>query len=207
MRLSVNLAGMTLLTVVFFAVSSPKVNAETQYSQLPQNVTIEEVEVKPGDYLVKIAKQNKTSYPRLFAANDKIVDPDVIYPGDKLRIPSPDEQLPDRPLPATPAAPIRAARQKSVTWSVPKPAANFAPGDGSAWDKLARCESGGNWSINTGNGYYGGLQFNLGTWRSNGGSGYPHQASREEQIRVAKNLRAARGYAPWPACSAKLGLR
>ncbi|WP_408898252.1 ubiquitin-like domain-containing protein [Nocardioides sp. R1-1] len=75
------------------------------------------------------------------------------------------------------------------------------------WDRLAQCESGGNWHINTGNGYYGGLQFNLGTWRSNGGTGYPHQASREEQIRVATRLRdAAGGYGPWPGCAAKLGL-
>jgi len=75
------------------------------------------------------------------------------------------------------------------------------------WDRLAECESGGNWHINTGNGYYGGLQFNLGTWRANGGTGYPHQASREEQIRVATRLRdAAGGYGPWPACAAKLGL-
>ncbi len=78
---------------------------------------------------------------------------------------------------------------------------------GSVWDKLAECESGGNWSINTGNGYYGGLQFSLSTWRAYGGSGYPHQASREEQIRIAKKLQAAAGWGSWPACSSKLGLR
>ena len=78
---------------------------------------------------------------------------------------------------------------------------------GSVWDKLAQCESGGNWSINTGNGYYGGLQFSLSTWRAYGGKGYPHQASREEQIRIAKKLQAAAGWGSWPACSSKLGLR
>ena len=78
---------------------------------------------------------------------------------------------------------------------------------GSVWDRLARCESGGNWSINTGNGYYGGLQFSLSTWRAYGGNGYPHQASREEQIRIAKKLQAAAGWGSWPACSSKLGLR
>ena len=78
---------------------------------------------------------------------------------------------------------------------------------GSVWDKLAQCESGGNWSINTGNGYYGGLQFSLSTWRAYGGSGYPHKASREEQIRIAKKLQAAAGWGSWPACSSKLGLR
>lgn len=68
------------------------------------------------------------------------------------------------------------------------------------WDAVASCESGGNWSINTGNGYYGGLQFNMGTWRSNGGSGSPHQASREEQIRVANNVLKSQGIGAWPSC-------
>jgi resuscitation-promoting factor RpfB len=77
----------------------------------------------------------------------------------------------------------------------------------SVWDKLAECESGGNWSINTGNGYYGGLQFSLSTWRAYGGSGMPHEASREEQIAIAKKLQADAGWGAWPACSSKLGLR
>ena len=95
------------------------------------------------------------------------------------------------------AAPPRAA-----------PAGGAAGGD-SVWDDLAQCESGGNWAINTGNGYYGGLQFSHGTWHGYGGgefAEYPHEATREEQIIVAERLRAARGYAPWPACRAKLGL-
>jgi resuscitation-promoting factor RpfB len=79
--------------------------------------------------------------------------------------------------------------------------------DGSVWDRLAQCESGGDWHINTGNGYYGGLQFNIGTWQANGGSGRPDQASREEQIRVATRVRDnAGGYGAWPACAASLGL-
>ena len=87
-----------------------------------------------------------------------------------------------------------------------QPTANFAGGN-TVWDALARCESGGNWAINTGNGYYGGLQFSLGTWRGYGGTGYPHQRSREEQIRVATRLRNAQGgYGAWPGCAAALGL-
>jgi len=86
------------------------------------------------------------------------------------------------------------------------PASNFAGGS-TVWDALARCESGGNWAINTGNGYYGGLQFNLGTWRAYGGTGYPHQNSRETQIAVASRLRdATGGYGSWPSCSSSLGL-
>jgi uncharacterized protein YabE (DUF348 family) len=83
---------------------------------------------------------------------------------------------------------------------------NFAGGS-TVWDSLAQCESGGNWAINTGNGYYGGLQFSLSTWRAYGGTGYPHQASRETQIAVATRLRdATGGYGSWPGCAAKLGL-
>ncbi len=72
---------------------------------------------------------------------------------------------------------------------------------GGAWDRIAQCESGGNWHINTGNGYYGGLQFSLGTWRAYGGTGYPHQHSREQQIAIAEKVRAASGgYGAWPHC-------
>jgi hypothetical protein len=75
------------------------------------------------------------------------------------------------------------------------------------WDRLAQCESGGNWHINTGNGYYGGLQFSLGTWHAYGGTGLPSQHSRENQIAIATKLRnASGGYGAWPACAAKLGL-
>jgi len=86
------------------------------------------------------------------------------------------------------------------------PAANFAGGN-SVWDRLAQCEAGGNWAINTGNGYYGGLQFNLGTWHANGGTGLPSNASRETQIAIATKVRdASGGYGAWPGCAAKLGL-
>jgi uncharacterized protein YabE (DUF348 family) len=82
--------------------------------------------------------------------------------------------------------------------------------DGDAWDRLAHCEATGNWAINSGNGYYGGLQFNKSTWDSNGGdayAAYPHQATREQQIAIATKVRDARGgYSAWPACARKLGL-
>jgi resuscitation-promoting factor RpfA len=83
--------------------------------------------------------------------------------------------------------------------------ANAAPD--SAWDKLAQCESGGNWKINTGNGYSGGLQFSASTWRAHGGKGSPHNASRAEQIAVAERTLAAQGWNAWPSCSRKTGVR
>jgi hypothetical protein len=75
------------------------------------------------------------------------------------------------------------------------------------WDQLAECESGGDWDISTGNGYYGGLQFSASTWSGVGGTGLPHEHSREEQIRLATILRdQSGGYGPWPSCAAQLGL-
>ena len=83
---------------------------------------------------------------------------------------------------------------------------NFAGGS-TVWDRLAQCEAGGNWATNTGNGYYGGLQFSLGTWQAYGGSGLPSNASRETQIAIATKVRnASGGYGAWPACSQALGL-
>ncbi|TWG96762.1 uncharacterized protein YabE (DUF348 family) [Nocardioides sp. J9] len=100
----------------------------------------------------------------------------------------------------------KAPRTEVVHVGTREVAPNFAGGN-SVWDRLAQCESGGNWAINTGNGYYGGLQFNLGTWQAYGGTGYPHQASRETQIAIATKLRdASGGYGAWPHCSAQLGL-
>jgi uncharacterized protein YabE (DUF348 family) len=101
----------------------------------------------------------------------------------------------DKPV----AAIVRVGTKQVVT-------TNFAGGN-TVWDRLAQCESGGNWATNTGNGYYGGLQFSLGTWRAYGGTGLPSQASRETQIAIATKLRnASGGYGAWPACAASLGL-
>lgn len=80
---------------------------------------------------------------------------------------------------------------------------------GGTWQALAQCESGGNWSINTGNGYYGGLQFSQSSWLGAGGGKYaplPHLASASEQIATAEVLRSNGGWGHWPACAAKLGL-
>jgi hypothetical protein len=83
------------------------------------------------------------------------------------------------------------------------PSANYAGGS-SVWDAIAACESGGNWATNTGNGYYGGLQFDLSTWHAYGGSGRPDQNSRAAQIAVAERVAAARGgYGAWPVCGSR----
>ena len=79
--------------------------------------------------------------------------------------------------------------------------------NGLNWDAMAQCESGGDWHINTGNGFYGGLQFDYGTWQSNGGGKYADRAdlaTREEQIDIATKLYNKRGSSPWPVCGARL---
>ena len=85
-----------------------------------------------------------------------------------------------------------------------------AAASGGVWDRLAQCESGGNWSINTGNGYYGGIQFNSRTWKAYGGGKYAPRAdlaTREQQIDIAKKVQANQGWGAWPACTSKLGIR
>ncbi|MFE1291857.1 transglycosylase family protein [Streptomyces sp. NPDC058751] len=83
-----------------------------------------------------------------------------------------------------------------------------AAADNGVWDRIAQCESGGNWHINTGNGYYGGLQFSAGTWRAYGGTAYAptaDKASKSAQIAVATKVQNAQGWGAWPTCSARAG--
>src|SRR6476661_9583629 len=80
-----------------------------------------------------------------------------------------------------------------------------ANADSVDWDAIAQCESGGNWSTNSGNGHYGGLQFKPSTWAANGGVGSPSSASREEQIRVAENVLRTQGLRAWPTCGSAAG--
>ncbi|AOR35182.1 transglycosylase [Streptomyces fodineus] len=85
---------------------------------------------------------------------------------------------------------------------------NAAAADNGVWDRIAQCESGGDWHINTGNGYYGGLQFSAGTWRAYGGTAYAptaDQASRSAQIAVATKVQQAQGWGAWPVCSGRAG--
>lgn len=202
-----------LLTAVFFVADSPKAKAQTAETEAAQQQI---VEVQKGDSLSKIANAHQTTYHRVFDANLQIKDPDIIYPGDKLRIPKPDEQLENRQIPADTPPPVATTKKSSAAKKQPvaqrkrasrQAAVSSTSVGGDVWDRLAQCESGGNWSINTGNGYYGGLQFSAGSWRGVGGSGTANQASREEQIARAQQLQAKQGWGAWPACSRKLGLR
>ncbi|MFF7737084.1 transglycosylase family protein [Streptomyces sp. NPDC007984] len=85
---------------------------------------------------------------------------------------------------------------------------NATAADSGVWDRIAQCESGGDWHINTGNGYYGGLQFAPSTWNAYGGTAYAptaDRASRSQQIAVATKVQRAQGWGAWPVCSARAG--
>lgn len=116
--------------------------------------------------------------------------------------------MPTRRSPRIAAASIGAAAAVAVpvAGGLASPA---SAADDSTWDQLAQCESGGDWSINTGNGFYGGLQFTPDTWSGYGGSQYASRAdlaSRSEQIAVAEKVLDGQGWGAWPACSSELGL-
>ncbi len=168
------------------------------------------VQVQAGDYLEKIASDHNTTYLRLYYANTDIKDQDLIFPGQTLRIPADDEQLSARPLATNaPVAVVAAVAANPAVETAPvsRPAvtANFDTTDGGVWDRIAACESGGNWAINTGNGYYGGLQFDVGTWGGYGGYATANLAPKSVQIERANQIRAARGYSPW-TCAAIVGI-
>ncbi len=186
---------------VLAVTDEPAVEAEEQTTERPE-VT---VTVAKGDTLSKIAAAHQTTYNRLFDANPAVSDPNIINPGEVIRIPYADEEIATRALPAP--KPVVATAPRATRPST-KPVASAAPAvaSGSVWDQLAQCESGGRWNINTGNGYYGGLQFLPSTWRGVGGSGLPHQNSREEQIYRAEILLSRSGWGQWPQCARKLGL-
>ena len=103
--------------------------------------------------------------------------------------------------------PVVSSPAPSTSQPTARPAPPPPSSGGLNWDAVAACESGGNWHINTGNGYYGGLQFDSGTWLANGGGAYAPRAdlaSREQQIAVATRLYNARGASPWPVCGQRL---
>jgi LysM repeat protein len=192
-----------------FMFGSPNAHAQTTTN----NSTPEtRVTIQPGDTLTKIGSDHGTTYVRIFDANADIQNPDVIYPDHTVRIPAADEQLPNRPLPqAQPVAAVVTpapapsvvstpkASQPTVTYSAP--AANYATGN-TSWDRIAQCEASGNWAANTGNGYYGGLQFTQATWAGAGGLQYAPRAdlaTREQQIAIASKLALSN----WPVCGAR----
>ena len=177
--------------------------------------------VKSGDTLSRIAgRQGLGSWRPLWDANPSIKNPNLIFPGQRLTIPSGSGPVRHRSFSTGHSSVQHSQRVSTVHRSSSHSSttrrhhrsssstrSSGAVASGSVWDRLAQCESGGNWSINTGNGFYGGLQFTQSSWRAAGGSGSPQNASRSEQIRVAQHLQQMQGWGAWPTCSRKVGLR
>jgi len=159
--------------------------------------------VHSGDTLSGIGAKVGRSWPQLWRANSRIVhNPDLIFPGQRLRVPGHDAPSLTRHVAKVPAETadrrrLRTAHHHATIWT------NHASG---VWAAIAQCESGGNWAADTGNGFFGGLQFTLSSWHAAGGSGMPNQATPSEQIRVAINLQRMQGWGAWPVCSARAGV-
>ncbi len=176
--------------------------------------------VKSGDTLSRIAgRQGLGSWHPLYDANPSIKNPNLIFPGQRLVIPSGNGQVSHRSFNSQHSSVRHHHRSSTLQRSSSNATSSTrhrsssasrrsgTVAGGSVWDRIAQCESGGNWSINTGNGYYGGLQFTQSSWRAAGGSGSPQNASRSEQIRVAQHLQKMQGWGAWPVCSRKAGMR
>ena len=176
--------------------------------------------VRPGDTLSAIAARaygSAADWPAVWWANRRQVPgPDLIIAGKRLALPGlaqvpawlaraaqPATAAPATPAPAGPAGPADPATAPAVP---PAQAVSPAPAGGVNWRAIAACESDGNWGINTGNGFYGGLQFTEQTWLGYGGGQYApsaNLATEAQQIAVAQKVLAGQGIGAWPVCGAR----
>lgn len=205
-----------IIALAGLAVGAPMVSAEPALAPLSNDtaasvaaaVDAEPAEPVPGSTpdgahaLYQIAAVTTVVAVRPVGAVD-LPEP---KPAPTTTAPAPTTAAP-APAPAPAPEPAPAPAPTPAPAPAPTPAPAPAVANSGPWDQLAQCEAGGNWGINTGNGYYGGLQFSMSSWQAVGGQGYPHQASRETQIAMGERLRAAQGWGAWPASSSKLGLR
>jgi LysM repeat protein len=161
--------------------------------------------VRAGDSLSSIAAHaygNRADWPAVWWANRRQVpNPNVISVGQRLQLPASGHVPAWMERAALAAAHARpATRSSSVAHRSAKAPVSS---DGVNWAAIAACESGGNWSANTGNGFYGGLQFSEGTWLAYGGGRYApsaNLASESQQIAVAERVLAGQGIGAWPVC-------
>jgi nucleoid-associated protein YgaU len=173
--------------------------------------------VRPGDTLSDIARQeygSRADWPALWWTNrHQIGNPDAIVAGQKLRLSiwHPHKAWVRRAAmaaagPSLAAAPSSSQSPSQSPSSLPAAASSYpATSGGVNWSAIAACESGGNWSTNTGNGFSGGLQFSQGTWDAYGGGQYSSSAagaSESQQIAVAQRVLAGQGIGAWPVCGA-----
>lgn len=182
-------------------------HVEVIHHMTPTNISYT---VQNGDTLSSIAQDHLGSanaWPAIWQINQAaLANPDAITPGETLLIPPRGTPVPPAPHVAAPvAAPAPARPVAAPAVQIPSAPVTAGTYSGSLnWSAVAQCESGGNWAINTGNGYYGGLQFSASTWNAYGGGAYAptaNLASPAEQIAIAEKVLAAQGPNAWPVCS------
>ena len=168
--------------------------------------------VRSGDTLSGIGVQVQRSWPQLAGWN-RLADPNLIYPGQVLKIPpasyAAPATVPPVAVPSASSTP-RSQPQRSVpatgSGGTTEASATISSGGWSGpWACIAKYESGGNPATDTGNGFYGGLQFTLSTWHAEGGVGNPADASIAEQEAVANRVLAVQGWGAWPNTSRMCG--
>lgn len=137
----------------------------------------------------------------LGSTSKKIASPLPLTTPTPTSTPAPTPTLSPSPTPTK--IPLPTSTPIPTSTSTPDPK---NPDSAEVWESIAKCEANGNWSSDTGNGYFGGLQFSQGAWNSVGGSGNPAQTSKDEQITRGKMLQKMRGWGVWGACAVKLGL-
>lgn len=191
------LAIMLLAVAAGTVVASGSVHAAEGATETPKKHV-----VAAGESLSVIATAHSLETWRpIWNANPGLANPDLLHAGQELVIPT--TPVADRPLPAGYGEPVAAPQPVAVQQSYQKPVVSqkrqaVAPASGDVFARIRAKESGGNYAANTGNGYYGAYQFDLGTWRGVGGQGLPSQASPAEQDMRAKMLYDRRGCSPWP---------
>lgn len=185
----------TALGAIALFLASPVAHADSVDDLLAANPTITNRDHIEVGQVITIPNQQ----PYVVQVNDtltKIANGLTATPQ-----PANSAPLPSAPEGGTQVLPVAATDNAPPAVTPPQPPPGPAKVSMSRnWDAIAACESGGNWHINTGNGFVGGLQFTMSTWRSNGGQGSPAAASREEQIRVAENVLHSQGIGAWPVC-------
>jgi LysM repeat protein len=203
---------MSIITAVGMAkvLTAVTISLHPGVHQVPASYTVQQ-----GDTLSTIAAHEYGSaadWPAIWWANrHQVANPNMIAAGQRLRLPT-SGQVPAWMARAalaamsgsSPAAAVSVA-QADPPAAAPVSAAPAASSGGANWSAIAACESGGNWSANTGNGFYGGLQFTEQTWLAYGGGQYAssaNQASEAQQIAVAQRVLAGQGIGAWPVCGA-----
>jgi len=222
---TLNAVGAIAVAAISTAALAPTASATARNSEPERTITIIEDlnhvrviphEVSPpqpthhvvqsGDTLSSLARDllgDPAAWPAIWQANQAtLTDPDLLQVDLDLTIPPPGTPVPPAPAHRSQQAttqPTVASRPVSTASSAPAPSAHT----GINWDAIAACEAGGNWHINTGNGFYGGLQFTYSTWLGYGGGAYASRAdlaTREQQIAIAEKVLVGQGIGAWPVC-------